>query len=40
LRATVCLGGFNLYYAIRSSGCKWLNLKLLAERVLQKPAGW
>jgi hypothetical protein len=34
LRTIVYIDGFNLYYAIRSSGCKWLNLKVLSEHVL------
>lgn len=33
----VYVDGFNLYYAIRALGCKWLNLKSLSEQVL--PAG-
>jgi uncharacterized LabA/DUF88 family protein len=37
MRAAVYVDGFNLYYAIRNSGCKWLNLKSLAEQLL--PAG-
>ena len=34
VRTTVYIDGFNLYDAIRSSGCKWLNLKTLFEPVL------
>lgn len=34
MRTFVYIDGFNLYYAIRSTGCKWLNIKLLAENVL------
>lgn len=31
------IDGFNLYYAISESGCKWLNVKALAEAAM--PAG-
>ena len=34
VRTIVYIDGFNLYYAIRSSGCKWLNLKALSQAVL------
>ncbi|HSD52452.1 MAG TPA: NYN domain-containing protein [Candidatus Methylomirabilis sp.] len=34
MRTIVYIDGFNLYYAIRSSGCKWLNLKALSQAVL------
>lgn len=37
MRTWVYIDGFNLYYAIRESGCKWLNVKALAEAVM--PAG-
>ncbi len=36
LRTIVYIDGFNLYYAIRSSGFKWLNILKLAERVLHE----
>lgn len=34
LRAYVYIDGFNLYYAIKSTGCKWLNPKLLAQQLV------
>ena len=34
LKTIVYIDGFNLYYAIRGSGCKWLDLKKLALQVL------
>ena len=37
LQTVVNVDGFNLYYAIRRSGCKWLDLHKLATNVL--PAG-
>ncbi|MBL8437028.1 MAG: NYN domain-containing protein [Zoogloeaceae bacterium] len=37
MRTWVYIDGFNLYYAIRESGCKWLNVKALAEAAM--PAG-
>lgn len=37
MRTWTYIDGFNLYYAIRSSGCKWLNIKELAQVAM--PAG-
>lgn len=37
MRTWVYIDGFNLYYAIRESGCKWLNIKALTEAAM--PAG-
>jgi hypothetical protein len=37
MRTWVYIDGFNLYYAIRNSGCKWLNIKTLSETTM--PAG-
>jgi hypothetical protein len=37
LRVSVYIDGFNLYYAIKQRGFKWLNLKALAASVL--PSG-
>ncbi|MCB2263342.1 MAG: NYN domain-containing protein [Candidatus Thiosymbion ectosymbiont of Robbea hypermnestra] len=37
MRTWVYIDGFNLYYAIRSSGCRWLNPKKLVETTM--PAG-
>ncbi len=37
MRIWVYIDGFNLYYAIRESGCKWLNVKTLVEVAM--PAG-
>lgn len=37
MRTWVYIDGFNLYYAIRESGCKWLNVKTLVEVAM--PAG-
>ena len=37
MRTWVYIDGFNLYYAIRDSGCKWLNIKALTEAAM--PAG-
>lgn len=34
MRTYVYIDGFNLYYAIRNTPYKWLNLKALAEKVL------
>jgi hypothetical protein len=34
LRTAVYIDGFNLYYAIKQRGFKWLNLKALADSVL------
>lgn len=34
MRIWVYIDGFNLYYAIRESGCKWLNVKALVEAVM------
>lgn len=34
MRIWVYIDGFNLYYAIRDSGCKWLNVKALVEAAL------
>jgi uncharacterized LabA/DUF88 family protein len=34
MRTFVYVDGFNLYYAIRNTPYKWLDLKLLAEKVL------
>jgi uncharacterized LabA/DUF88 family protein len=34
MRTIVYIDGFNLYYAVRKIGCKWLNPKRLAELVL------
>lgn len=36
LNTIVYIDGFNLYYAIRGKGYKWLNVKALAELVLAK----
>ena len=36
MKTIVYIDGFNLYYAIRGKGCKWLNVKALAELVLAK----
>jgi hypothetical protein len=36
LNTLVYIDGFNLYYAIRGKGYKWLNVKALAELVLAK----
>jgi len=36
LNTIVYIDGFNLYYAIRNKGCKWLNVRALAESVLAK----
>lgn len=36
MNTIVYIDGFNLYYAIRSSGCKWLNIKTLAEGILSQ----
>lgn len=36
LNTIVYIDGFNLYYAIRNKGYKWLNVKALAELVLSK----
>ena len=36
LNTFVYIDGFNLYYAIRNKGCKWLNVKALAVSVLAK----
>ena len=36
LKTIVYIDGFNLYYAIRGKGCKWLNVKALSELVLAK----
>jgi uncharacterized LabA/DUF88 family protein len=38
MRTFVYVDGFNLYYAIRNTQYKWLNLRLLAQNVL--PAGY
>jgi len=37
MRTWVYIDGFNLYYAIRDSGCKWLDIKALTEAAM--PAG-
>jgi len=37
MKTFVYIDGFNLYYAIRNTGCKWLNIKKLAEAAM--PAG-
>jgi hypothetical protein len=37
MRTWVYIDGFNLYYAIRRLGCKWLDLKAFAQKTL--PAG-
>jgi hypothetical protein len=37
MRTWFYIDGFNLYYAIRASGCKWLNIKDLAQAAM--PAG-
>jgi hypothetical protein len=34
MKTYVYVDGFNLYYAIKNSGAKWLNLKTLAEQVV------
>lgn len=34
MRTYVYIDGFNLYYAIKSTRCKWLNPKLLAQQVV------
>jgi hypothetical protein len=34
VRISIYIDGFNLYYAIRESGCKWLNVKALVEAAL------
>jgi uncharacterized LabA/DUF88 family protein len=34
MRTYVYVDGFNLYYAIKNSGAKWLDLKTLAEQVV------
>ena len=36
MNTIVYIDGFNLYYAIRGKGYKWLNVKALAELVLAK----
>ena len=36
LNTIAYIDGFNLYYAIRNKGYKWLNVKALAESVLAK----
>ncbi|MCM8596891.1 NYN domain-containing protein [Accumulibacter sp.] len=37
MRTWVYIDGFNLYYGIRNSGCKWLNIKALSEAAM--PSG-
>lgn len=37
MRTWVYIDGFNLYYAIRDSSCKWLDIKALTEAAM--PAG-
>lgn len=37
MRTWTYIDGFNLYYAIRNSGCKWLNIKELTQAAM--PAG-
>ena len=34
MKTYVYIDGFNLYYAIRNTGCKWLNPKRLTEQVV------
>ena len=34
MRTWVYIDGFNLYYGIRDSGCKWLNIKALSEAAM------
>ncbi|MEF8724020.1 MAG: NYN domain-containing protein [Candidatus Accumulibacter delftensis] len=34
MRTWVYIDGFNLYYGIRDSGCKWLNIKVLSETAM------
>ena len=34
MKTYVYVDGFNLYYAIKNSGAKWLNIKTLAEQVV------
>ncbi len=34
MRTWVYIDGYNLYYAIRDSGCKWLDIKALAEAAM------
>lgn len=34
MRTWIYIDGFNLYYAIRDSGCKWLNLKELTQAAM------
>jgi hypothetical protein len=37
LKTIVYIDGFNLYYAIRSTGCKWLDVMALSRKMLQTP---
>jgi uncharacterized LabA/DUF88 family protein len=37
LKTIVYIDGFNLYYAIRSMGCKWLDVMALPRRMLRSP---